>query len=205
VLLGGAVAGCPGPVADEEPGGMDPRWVSLFDGTGTGRWAVLKGRAEASDGAMVLNPRGGKTTTALARGLSLKDGEVEVEVLRAEGAGNRGPYTICLRLAARLLDWSAIYFVCRPHQLEVCRGSSAGRFPSPEHVVPIPVPRRLETWRFVLRGGQIECYRFGRKLLTYSDARPRSGTVGITADGCQVAVRAVRYRRPPPQPRERPQ
>jgi hypothetical protein len=48
-------------------------------------------------------------------------------------------------------------------------------------------------WRFVLDGSTVECYRNGRKILSYVDVQPASGNIALTASQCDIEVLAVRY------------
>ncbi|MBI5722926.1 MAG: hypothetical protein HZA50_03130 [Planctomycetes bacterium] len=186
-------------VAQTRPAGNDAaaretRWTVLFDGTGTDCWRTLRGKAESSQGPMILDARSGPDVIVLATGLAMQDGEVEVELLRRPAERNDGPFTISLRLPARLLDWTGVYVVCRPGSVEVCKGSSGFQQPPPEMSARHDLTPLREIWRFVMSGGIIDCYRSGKKLLTYVDDRPRSGSICLTASKCRVEILAVRCR-----------
>ena len=167
-------------------------WVVLFDGDDMRRWRTVQGNAKCENGAMILDGRRGDTTV-IARRLHLRNGTVEVELRRQPPDANDGPYTVGLRLPARI-TWRSVYFVCRRESLEACRASWLKRFPQPEKQVRLERAPGRKLWRFVMNEGVIHCYRDGEKVLTYDDADPRTGTIGLTASRCRIEVRSIRYR-----------
>ncbi len=191
-----AITASSGRTPASRPAASQPGWVSLFDGQDMDRWLVAQGSAKLADG--VIGLRGAaKDATILARGVSLGDGEVEVSFRRRGSATGNEPFTIGLRLAMQL-NWTSLYFVCRPGSVEVCRGSSVVNRPSPEdscQLEPLAADAGdgREVWRFVLKGQIVDCYRDGRKLLSYADTQPISGNIALTASRCNVDVLAVRY------------
>lgn len=177
--------GLPGAPADP-PG----RWTSLFNGRDLTGWRVAQGSAECRDGAIVLHGDRGDTTI-VATVPEATDGEVEVSIRRPPAPEHAGPFTVGLR-ATRSLAWQAVYFVCRPERVEVCRGSYLRWFPAPEKTARYARADGTERWRFVLAGGRIRCHRNGREVLTYTDPDPRPGTIALTASGCRISVLSVR-------------
>ena len=176
----------------DAPRGEQP-WVSVFDGTGMGGWRIVQGSVTCAQGVMVLDGRE-RDATVIARGVHLRDGVVEVTARREPAENNDGPYTVALRLPVRL-NWRSIYFVCRPAYLEVCRGSALRPFPPVERTVHYEPAGKPEAWRFVMNAGSIECYRFGRKILSYEDPDPCGGSIAVTASRCRIEILAVRYLR----------
>lgn len=167
-------------------------WIVLFDGDDMRRWRTLQGNARYANGAMILDGRR-SDATVIARRLHLRNGTVEVELRRQPPDANDGPYTVGLRLPARIA-WRSVYFVCRRESLEACRASWLNRFPRPEKRVRLERAPGRKLWRFVMNEGVIHCYRDGEKVLTYDDADPRTGTMGLTASRCRIEVRSIRYR-----------
>jgi hypothetical protein len=167
------------------------RWIPLFDGRGMRHWRVLQGSVSCRSGIMVLDGRK-KDASILARGVKLKNGTVEIALWRKNPEANAGPYTVALRLPFRL-SWHSIYFVCRPDNVEVCRATSACPCPPPERKATFEKTDRPEWWRFVMNGRTIDCYRSGQEVLSYADANPSSGTIGLTASRCQIEVLNIRY------------
>jgi hypothetical protein len=191
----GAVATQPAP---------QPAWVNLMDSTRVKQWKVIQGAASLDSNAILLNTGAGRDTTILAEGVDLQDGEVELEFRRLESPLHDMPVTIALRLPVRI-DWTSVYIICRPEQVEACRGSALRRQPPAEHVQRMDKAQASpEVWRFVMTGGLVECFRFGRKVLSYVDPRPRAGTIALTASNCGVTVSAIRYR-PVEKPRTGPE
>lgn len=194
--LGGG-AGCPPPASNDirEPAAErdEAGWTDLLpDGREMASWRVIQGSATYQDGALILDGR--KTdASVLARGVMLRDGTVEVEVLRAPPDSNAGPYTVGLRLPAEPF-WQSIYFVCRPDNVETCRATWRAPCPPPEKKATFDATRRPEVWRFVMKGRNIHCYRLGRKVLSRTDPDPRAGSIGITASRCRIEIRSVRCR-----------
>ena len=193
-VLGGA--GCP-PGRNNTPRNPpvqpdEAAWIVLFDGRGMSGWKVLQGSATCEGGPIILDGRK-KDTTIVARGVNLKNGTVEVELVRKGPADGTGPYTVALRLPVRI-TWGSIYFVCRPDNVEACRATWRERFPPPEQKARFEKTEGPETWRFVMKDRTIECYRLGRKILSYIDRDPRGGTIGITASRCRIELLSVRYR-----------
>jgi len=193
IVIAGVFSGCPGsahPAAGvNQP--VETPWISLFNGRDLNAWKVVQGTAQVREGSIVLDGRNGDVTI-LASSVDLQDGIVEVHALRRPQP-QEDPYTVSVRLTMKI-NWSAIYFVCRPQQLEVCRGSAWHRFPAPESIEPIERSGQAEVWRFVLKGGTIDCYRGGKKITSYQDASPQSGTIALTASKCQLEISQVRYK-----------
>ena len=184
-LAAGLVAG-----PDCSDGG---RWIDLLPpGAALAPWRVLQGSPAVENGVLVLDGRS-SDVTIVARDVDIENGTVEMKILRPDPALNAGPCTAAVRLTASI-NWGAVYFVCRPDSLEVCRASWLHRFPPPERKVTFRSARRPEVWRFVMKDRTIECYRSGRKMLSYADAEPRAGTIGLTASRCRVELLGVRYR-----------
>jgi hypothetical protein len=167
-------------------------WTVLFDGRDDSKWKALRGTAELDDGRLVLDGRA-KDAIVVAPELKLRDGELELEVLRTPGDGNAGPFTVSLRLPLGW-NWQAVYFVWRPASLEVCRGMSILQKPRPEQRLQLKPRPRKQTWRFVLVGGRITVWRDGKRLLAYADEDPRKGTIALTASKCRMELLAARYR-----------
>lgn len=163
-----------------------------MDGNSTKGWRVVAGKAQSRNGAIQLTPLVGKKATMLAEGVQLKNGTVEVTIAHPAGCDDPGPYTVGLR-SKWSLQWSSIYCVCRPDHLELCRGSSSDNQPAAQAVAHYARSSRPEQWRFVMTDGKIDCYRFGRKVLTYDDVGPNEGTIAITTDGCDLEILAARY------------
>ena len=169
-----------------------PTWVTLFDGSGMRRWAVVQGKADCRDGAMRMGAAG-NDVTVVANGVDLRDGVLEVTLRRRDSQLLPGPVTIGLRLVMQL-SWSSLYFVCRPDQVEVCRGSALVRFPTPEFIATFPPEPGAEVWRFEMQDDLIVGYRNGRKVIRYADTHPVAGSVTLTASHCDVDVLSVRYK-----------
>jgi len=169
-------------------------WVSLAPAAGMGLWRSVQGSASARDGRIVVHDGQPGRSTIVARGVNLRNGAVEVHVRRAAPGEPDAPYTVSLR-AGGWLNWSSIYFICRPTWLEVCRGSATCPHPRTVRAAEYEHPNgRAEQWRFVLNEGFIECFRFGERVYVYRDARPKAGTIALTADHCALEVLGVRYR-----------
>ena len=190
LLAGGCKPQPVGPVADEPR----PReqWVCLTDGNCMAGWRVLQGNARSDTGAIALLASSGQKSTILAEGTRMKNGVVEVVVRHREGWDALGPYTIALRVK-RSLNWSSLYFVCRPESLEICRGSRFNPIPSPQIAAQFERSDGPERWRFILADTRVECFRFDRKVLSYTDAEPVEGVLAITSDGCDMDVLSVWY------------
>ncbi len=168
-------------------------WREVFPGTGRSDWLVVRGDADHDGDVLVLNPDArGRSVIVFGRP-NLRDATIEVEVLRLAPEKDAGPYTVTTRLGG-LLNWSGIYFVCRPESVEACRGSASKEFPDTEASGTFDKTTGVEKWRFEMLGQRIHCYRDGRKVVTYDDERPRAGKLAITADRCRVEIRRVRYR-----------
>ncbi len=194
LLLG--LAGCwPQVVATSEaahPQAAAP-WAELFDGNSMKGWRIIQGDARIEGSEMVLLGSPGRKATVMVDDLTLRDGAVEVVVRHDEQCVVPGPYTVALRLK-RSLDWSCIYCVSRRDNLEMCRGSSFNRLPSPQMQVWYEMQDTPESWRFEMHNDLVDCYRFGQKVIQYVDLQPAHGTIAITADGCRLHVVAARYR-----------
>ena len=171
------------------------RMEVLFDGTDMEVWRAIRGKVDLEAGRMVLGGPGDKSTV-LMDGRPHQDGVLEVDVQRRTGRGSSGPYTFGLRIGGGLLSWRSIYVICRPGRVQVCTGSATNWHPKPEQTVAVEPTDGPEHWRFVLDGHDIACFRSGRRLLTYHDAKPREGGLAITADDCAIEIRGVRYRPP---------
>ena len=194
-LLLAAVAGSAG-CTESQTG-----WTSLFDGRDMRRWKVVRGSVACENGAMVLDGRE-KDATILARGVSLKNGTLEVRALRRGPPPNAGPFTVALRLPFRI-NWQSVYFVCRPESVETCWASWRKQMPPPQDRAAIEATDRAELWRFVMDDGAVECFRDGRKVLSCTDPAPCAGSIAMTAAGCRVEILSVRYRRGRPPRNER--
>ena len=171
---------------------MPSDWVTLFDGSGMQRWAVVQGKADCRDGAIRM-AAGGNDVTLLANGVDLRDGVLEVTLRRRDSQLLTGPLTIGLRLVMQW-NWSSLYFVCRPDQVEVCRGTSLVRFPAPEYIAQFLPEQGVEVWRFEMQDGRVVAFRNGQKVITYADSQPAAGSITLTASHCDVDVLAVRYK-----------
>lgn len=169
-----------------------PTWVTLFDGSGMQRWAVVQGKADCRDGALRMGAAG-NDVTIVASGVDLRDGVLEVTLRRRDGQLLPGPVTIGLRLVMQL-SWSSLYFVCRPDQVEVCRGSALVHFPAPEFIATFPPEPGVEVWRFEMQDDRIVGYRNGQRVIRYADAHPVAGSITLTASHCDVDVLSVRYK-----------
>ena len=167
-------------------------WVTLLDGTGLERWAVVRGKAACRDGVIRMDASG-SDVTLLANGVDLRDGVLEVELRRRASQLLPGPVTVGLRLVMQW-NWSSLYFVCRPEQVEVCRGSSQVQCPAPEYIEKLQPEQGVETWRFEMRDGQVLGFRDGQKVISYADTQPAGGSITLTASHCDVDVLSVRYR-----------
>lgn len=204
ILLTFALAGClpqtVQPSAPAEPQAPAPKWVTLFDGRSMDGWRVVQGEACLEDGHMVLPSSPGRKCTVVAQDLCMRDGTIEVQVAQDANCPDPGPYTVALRLK-RSLEWSSVYCVSRRDTLEMCRGSTFNRQPFPQASARCEVNDSPERWRFEMHGEEITCYRFGQRVLSYSDLEPAKGTVAITADGCRlhvISVRCLPADQPPP-------
>lgn len=170
----------------------NPAWVALFDGSGMQRWAVVQGRADFRDGVIRMDAAGGDVTL-LANGVDLRDGVLEAQLRRRDSQLLPGPFTIGLRLVMQW-NWSSLYFVCRPEQVEVCRGTSLVHCPVPEYIEKLPPDQGLELWRFEMHDDLVVGYRNGQKVISYTDSQPAGGSITLTASHCDVDVLWVRYK-----------
>ena len=191
LTLGGCLPEPVRPAAPPEPRPANAAWVTLFDGNSLAGWRVVQGEARLEDGHMVLLGSPGHKCTVVAEELTMRDGTIEMLVCHDANCQNVGPYTVALRLK-RSIEWSSVYCVSRPDTLEMCRGSTFNRQPCPQAQARYEMHDSPETWRFEMRGDEITCYRFGQKVLNYTDLEPAKGTVAITADGCRLRVISVR-------------
>jgi hypothetical protein len=195
LVVSACVFGCP-PAGQNGAAGQSlvkPQWINLMDESRIKRWRVIKGTASFDDGVIVLNSGSSADASIMADGVDLKDGAVEIEMHRRHASRDDAPITVALRLVPRI-DFSSVYIVCRPEQVEACRSAIFNSQPGAEFIAKIPKAERPpEVWRFVMTGGRIDCFRFGQKVLTYADPNPRHGTIALTASNCRVLVSAVRY------------
>ncbi len=200
-LVGGLIGGCAAP-APRPPGPSPPTVhqpaVVLFDGGEASAWRTLRGRSAVVDGAMRLNPGGTGRTVVVAPGGRWADGVVELAFRRPAGESNV-PLTVSLRLKPAL-RWSAVYVICRPGRVELCRASHDRPHPKPERSGSLEGRPTVERWRIELAGPEITCYRQGRRVASFVDPAPQAGILALTADGGTVDVLSVRYRRIEPEP-----
>ena len=128
----------------------------------------------------------------LLTGGNYRNGQIEFDVWRRDRR-LANCYSFGLRTRGGLA-WRSLYVVVWPWEVGFCRGSATKMFPELEKKATLGPDRRPVTWRLVLDEGDVTVFRNGQKLLTYHDPKPEPGTIGITADGCELEVRAVRYR-----------
>jgi hypothetical protein len=186
------VGGCPASDLEGSAHTSPDRWKVLFNGQDLSGFRRL-GPARVEQGRLVLAPGLEGKTILISTALDVRDGELEVRALRQPGPAGQGPYTISVRTYPDLLDWRAVYVVCRPGYVEIVRGA---RNDAPDHVAQGPVEpiEGVETWRIVMQGGTIDCYRQEEHVTRYLDPIPEAGTVCLTADGVNVEILSIRYR-----------
>jgi hypothetical protein len=165
----------------------------LFNGRDLDGWLKVRGPVDVAKGVIRMTPGPDSKSILLSRKVDAADGIIEANIARHPRPRGTGAYTISVRLHADLLDWRAVYVVCRPDRVEIMRG---GRNEAPEGTVrgeiePVEVP---ELWRIRMEGPSVRCYRFGKLVAEYTDPIDEPGTVCITADGVDIDVLGVRYR-----------
>jgi len=179
-------AGAPSPAAPAEV---------LFDGGDMDGWRTIHGRVVLEDGRMVIGRAGGKSTV-LMHARPYRDGVLELDVRRRGAPADGGPYTFGLRIGGGLLSWRSVYVICRPGRVEACTGSATNWHPEPEAAADLDPTPGPERWRFEMDGADITCFRSGRRVLEYHDAKPREGGLAVTADRCVIEILSARYRPP---------
>ncbi len=186
------VGGCPPSDLEGSSQASPGRWQVLFNGQDLSGFRRL-GPVRVEQGRMILEPGPESKTILISTLLDVRDGELEVRARRHPGPVGQGPYTISVRTYPDLLDWRAVYVVCRPSHVEIVRGA---RNDAPDHVArgPLEPMEDVETWRIVMKGRRIDCYQQGVYVTGYSDPISEAGTVCITADGVNVEILSIRYR-----------
>jgi hypothetical protein len=193
VWLGAALLACLPASCGPAGRPADDGWVSLSGPDCRRRWTTVQGRAEFAGERIVLNPDVRGRSTIVAPGVSLRNGAIDVAVRRLPGGVADAPYTFGLRTTC-LWAWRSIYFVCRPDHVDVCRGHARDHFPARALCASYPPADGPERWRFVMREGVIDCYRFDEKVISYPDDDIRRGTLALTADSCALEIIELRYR-----------
>jgi hypothetical protein len=164
----------------------------LFNGRDLDGWLKVRGPVAVAKGTIRMTPGPEGKSILLSRKVDAADGILEATIDR-RGEAQGGAYTLSVRLHADLLDWRAVYVVCRPDRVEIMRGgrNEAPRGTARGEIEPVEVP---ELWRIRMQGPSVRCYRFGKLVAEYTDPIDEPGTVCITADGVDIEVLKIRYR-----------